>query len=113
MWSISNPTKIYVTSTASIIKIHGNVRYVTDSSDNINYQLFAKINGSIFYGMPYQQQMSNAGNYAHTLNCSSGNITVSGGDYVELYTQQNTAGSLNTDYTLFPEATWFAVEIIE
>lgn len=114
MWTISNPTKIYIPLGATFIKITANVRYVSSAVDNANYQLFAYKNGAVFSLMPYNQLMSNAGTFNHTMNISSGIIPVVGGtDYIEIMTQQNIGASLTTDYATQPESTWVTVEIIE
>lgn len=115
MWTVTNPTKIFIPIGASRIIISANIRYVADATANVQYLIFPRINGANFSGQPLQQVLNPTTNLNHSLNLSSGPIPVNGasGDYVELYTLQNTGGTLNTDYVATPQNTWLSVQILE
>jgi hypothetical protein len=112
IWSAGSPTRLTVPAGAIRIRLAGGVRYVADSTANANWQLFIRKAGSSFNGMPYNQLLHPGGTFNHTLNVSSGILSVTGGDWFELYTQQNTGSSVNTD-TALSGTTWFSMEIVE
>lgn len=120
IWTGGSPTRLTVPAGVTRVRIHGNIRYYPDATGNVNYQLYMKMNGAFFYGMPFNQNMSNTGNYNHSMNVSTGIITVTGGQYFELYTSQNTGSTLKTSdasdpsgFGPCPQANWFSLEIVE
>lgn len=112
IWASGSPTRLTVPAGVSKVRLAGNVRYASDGTANVNWQLFLRKNGAGFNGAPYQQLFNPTGATAnHTLNCSSGVIIVNPGDYFELFTQQNTGSSISTANDIL--ATWFSLEVIE
>lgn len=120
IWSAGSPTRLTVPPSTKRVRLYGNIRYaVANPAEQVSWQLFTYKNGAAFLGMANSQMIVGTiggtnGSYVHTMNCASGPIEVTDGDYFELMTLQNSGGSLSTDTgsTGATGATWFAMEII-
>lgn len=114
MWAIGNPTRLTVPAGVTYVKLHGNVRYESVTSNNAGFDFFLRKNGSSsFYGVPRTLSVGGANATNYEQNLSTGILNVTPGDYFELFVNQGTAGALNTDYTANPYATWFSMEIVQ
>lgn len=105
--TVTNTSRLTVPSGVTKIRLQGGVRMTAKTADTFTHLTIEKNGGAGYVGCG--RTSTEVGTTSHDINVSTPVITVTAGDYFELFLQVET----DTSIDLSTDLTWFAMEIIE
>lgn len=108
VFSISSPTRLTVPAGVTQIGIGAGVVWGASNGSGVR-NLYIKKNGALFYGDPNQASFPGGHTGSVPLNCSGAPLSVTAGDYFEVFAGQNSGAAVDISAS---EVTWFAMSIL-